>query len=511
MNRQDFINKIIKYSSRFVEEIKEYNALNLYNINMHSENFLIPVLNIIFDLNLENVNATRKKNFPSIDLADFKNRVAFQITSTSTADKIKGTLEKFFKNNSNKDFDVIYIYILTEKGKKYPEESIQQLIPDTFVFNTNEHIVDNETILQKTNSLSLEKLSYLSKIYEHEFSDIQIDSRVKKFQHGYLLNEEEDLYLNFLGIDIPNKFFIAELNIDEPEVLDKHNIWRNSMGLNPLKKFKNKENIVKCELKDKHIYCDNWLVRENKIFTFNDLNNRDEPLLRIVDFGTIESIDCSEYYSKSADNLRIFKSLLKYTFIQDCFYKSLEFVHQKGLIRFKIDNLGQENKTNQRKRSKKSQKSILWKNKKKSFKTVIFKVENKNDGHLICYRHLAFRPSFECFGDKWFLIINPDWSFTDPKGKKTSRFEKDYLSGIKRIENNVNIYYYYMFICKFLLNDDLFSNQKQILKFNKTIPLKFFPKLVDSKWLPVKEKLKNVEVNNSIIKNEFELNEQLFL
>ena len=56
MNRQAHINEIIKYSARFSEEVKQYNSLGLYDINIHAENFLIPVLNKTLDLDLENLN-----------------------------------------------------------------------------------------------------------------------------------------------------------------------------------------------------------------------------------------------------------------------------------------------------------------------------------------------------------------------------------------------------------------------------------------------------------------------
>lgn len=93
MNRANYINKIISYAAKFVLEVEGFNASNLYDINIHSEGFLIPVLNEVFGLRLENLNSTQKKNFPAIDLADFKKKVAFQVTATSDFEKIKKTLK----------------------------------------------------------------------------------------------------------------------------------------------------------------------------------------------------------------------------------------------------------------------------------------------------------------------------------------------------------------------------------------------------------------------------------
>ena len=72
MNRIDYLNKINTYSARFVLEVEGFNVANLYHINIHAESFLIPILNETFGLELENLNATQKKNYPAIDLADFK-------------------------------------------------------------------------------------------------------------------------------------------------------------------------------------------------------------------------------------------------------------------------------------------------------------------------------------------------------------------------------------------------------------------------------------------------------
>jgi hypothetical protein len=65
-------------------------------------------------------------------------------------------------------------------------------------------------------------------------------------------------------------------------------------------------------------------------------------------------------------------------------------------------------------------KKVRWKGKKESTKTVIFEMINKKEGHVICYRSLAFRASFQNFETDWYLVINPTWSFTNPGGYRES-------------------------------------------------------------------------------------------
>lgn len=141
MKRIEYINKINTYAARFVLEVEGFNASNLYDINIHAEGFLIPVLNEVFGLRLENLNSTQKKNFPAVDLADFKNKVAFQVTATADPDKIKTTLEKFKDHKLNEVFDVLYIYIITHKKEKYNDEKLRQYLPNDFVFQAAENVI----------------------------------------------------------------------------------------------------------------------------------------------------------------------------------------------------------------------------------------------------------------------------------------------------------------------------------------------------------------------------------
>ncbi len=118
MNRVQLINSIAQSLSRFKSELEILNSSNLYDINLHSENVLIPLLNELFGLKLENANKT-KKNFPGIDLIDIDNRVAFQITSSNDNSKINHTLKKVVEHNIYNDVDFVYVYILTEKKSSY--------------------------------------------------------------------------------------------------------------------------------------------------------------------------------------------------------------------------------------------------------------------------------------------------------------------------------------------------------------------------------------------------------
>src|SRR5438309_12071641 len=102
MNQKDLLDSIKKHLGRFQAQVKISNSNSEYDINVHSENVLIPLLDLIFNRKLKNVNYTVGKNSEAIDLIDEGRRIAFQITSSERMEKIRTTLQKFvsskFKN-----------------------------------------------------------------------------------------------------------------------------------------------------------------------------------------------------------------------------------------------------------------------------------------------------------------------------------------------------------------------------------------------------------------------------
>ena len=111
---------------------------------------------------------------------------------------------------------------------------------------------------------------------------------------------------------------------------------------------------------------------------------------------------------------------------------------------------------------------------KRITKTVIFELVNKKDGHIICFKNLAFRINFYLIDKSWFIALNPTWSFTNPGGYKTSRFESSYLSGLKRFENNGSIYNYFRFLGYHLSHENLFTKEYPYLNITSPCNIKYY-------------------------------------
>jgi hypothetical protein len=104
---------IISAFALLESKITLYSHLNLQDINIHLENILRDILNIIYsDRQFINLN-TEEGNFTSIDLGDNIADIAFQVTSTTTPKKVRETISKY-----KDDYDYKKVIMLFGKIKK---------------------------------------------------------------------------------------------------------------------------------------------------------------------------------------------------------------------------------------------------------------------------------------------------------------------------------------------------------------------------------------------------------
>ena len=171
MNQEYKLYRISQLLSRFQEQVTILNSNSEFSINTHAENILIKVLNEVYNCNLKNVNYEEGKNYPSIDLRDTVGRIAVQVTATANLEKIKSTLSKFIENDLNKQFDSLYVFIITKKQAKYDQVKINKLLNSRYVFEVK-NIVDRTDIYKELNSQNnLEKINRVCNLLEQQFAD----------------------------------------------------------------------------------------------------------------------------------------------------------------------------------------------------------------------------------------------------------------------------------------------------------------------------------------------------
>ena len=166
MNRQKYLTRISELLSRFNAEVENLGGQNLYDINIHAENVLVPLLNEVYGLSLVNANL-KDKNTAAVDLIDSQNRVCIQVTSIGTGEKVKHTLKQFKKNNLESHYDTLFIYIITKKQNSYSEGPFQSLLEGVIEFDSSDHILDNKMLFAEINSwYSLPKIKSVLEILE---------------------------------------------------------------------------------------------------------------------------------------------------------------------------------------------------------------------------------------------------------------------------------------------------------------------------------------------------------
>lgn len=96
MHRMVYFDYIEKQLNFLALRLSVRSKINLLELNIHSETFFADFCNILFDLELNSLNA-HTQNIEGIDLIDRKNKIIAQVTSVGTrANKVAD----FIKNNN---------------------------------------------------------------------------------------------------------------------------------------------------------------------------------------------------------------------------------------------------------------------------------------------------------------------------------------------------------------------------------------------------------------------------
>ncbi|MFK5981398.1 MAG: SMEK domain-containing protein [Flavobacteriaceae bacterium] len=161
---------IINAFSILENKIKLYSHLNLQDINIHLENILRDILNVIYSNRIfKNLN-TEKGNFTSIDLGDNLNDIAFQVTSSTSAKKVTETISKYKDEyNYNKVF-MLYGVIKKPKRKK----TFDKEIDGRFEFEE----WDFSALVEKINDCNSHEINQIQQILITEvFPHLNVNSK----------------------------------------------------------------------------------------------------------------------------------------------------------------------------------------------------------------------------------------------------------------------------------------------------------------------------------------------
>ncbi len=179
--------RIATLLTTFVESVKVLNAMERYDINRISQTILVPLFREVYDLpGLRNLD-DEWPNHPSVDLGDDSARVAFQVTSSADAGKIKECLSTFMNRKLYEKYDQVFIYSLTEKKKRYTSQSFERITEGKVHFDKDTHILDYKDIAKTVTRFQIDKAERVLDILEKNFGQQRGRALVEiKKARGYL-------------------------------------------------------------------------------------------------------------------------------------------------------------------------------------------------------------------------------------------------------------------------------------------------------------------------------------
>lgn len=226
MNRTTYFNYIEEKLNTLAYRIEARSKLNLLELNIHSENFFASLCNIIFDLELENLNFS-SQNIDGIDLIDRKNKVVVQVSSTCTKAKIESSLSK---NVYTKYKDYSYKFMSISKNTS---DSLKNKLfhnPYSMKFDPKQDIWDVVILLRKILNQTTYKQRRLYDFIKAELGQdvdyVKIESNLAKVIN-ILAEEQLDFNAESLEINsfaIEDKISFNDLE-DAKDIIDDYKIF----------------------------------------------------------------------------------------------------------------------------------------------------------------------------------------------------------------------------------------------------------------------------------------------
>ena len=210
INKKKYVEYVIDKIALLRAEISSLNKQGYNDANLYCENIVKNIMNIVYDYDLINLNSI-KNNYPGVDLGDYQKKIAVQVTSTKTSQKVNKSLEKIEDNNIRDDFDIIYIFILTKKQSTY------KINEEYRSFDYKKYIIDFDDIIDEFINLNTLTMHKLYHIFEVEFCDTANSIRTREI----ILFMVNDFSRNQLKKQIASSKYIPDVFTEISKIKDK--------------------------------------------------------------------------------------------------------------------------------------------------------------------------------------------------------------------------------------------------------------------------------------------------
>jgi len=162
MNRSTYFNSIEEKIGLLAYRLEVRGGLNILDLHLHSENFYLHFLNLLFGWDLENLNVVLH-NAPGIDLIDKKNRIIVQVSATATKNKVESALGKDLSAYKGYSFKFIAI---SKDAKGLRTKTF--LNPHELVFLPAQDIFDVTSLLELVCVMDIDRQKEISGFLKKE-------------------------------------------------------------------------------------------------------------------------------------------------------------------------------------------------------------------------------------------------------------------------------------------------------------------------------------------------------
>lgn len=208
MKQEELIKSCSDLLYKLCDLVGARNTLNYYDINISSEYFFIPLLNQLFDCDLHNLN-TEEKNAATIDLYDTNGKIAVQVTSNSSADKIHTTLKKYRENKLYEKYKRLIVVVIV-RSHTYRADFTND-IDGRFTFSKSKDIYTISSLIKEISKSNIEKIASIKEYLEYQLDTLLDEEKVSTIEQSFdYISKNTNNLLNESYFEIDSERFIQD-------------------------------------------------------------------------------------------------------------------------------------------------------------------------------------------------------------------------------------------------------------------------------------------------------------
>jgi hypothetical protein len=419
-----------------------------------------------------------KPNFPGIDLGDYQSRVAVQVTSDTSPEKVKGTVTQYVNRAYYEHFDRLVILMIQDRNQTYNQNTIDILCQGKLRFDQKNDVLDLSDLLRFIKDLPFKNLQEVLVLFQNETGLIEqspapvILEPTKVFFSAPSDPPFESGLLNLCEIGFPETVYMGYWNFS-----------KKSLG----SRKRNDRKLVQEALEKRQLkFPVDWVTIEKQIITFHDLRDSSVTLSKLVDEETVTDLHPSELYEDSFYR-NSFVELLQRCLQQKLFHLGIRWQHEEKeyiFVPLKDEDA----------------REIEWTDIRTGTRTVYRKIPDiKDSTKVYCHEHFAFQTRFYEFDGRWFLSITPDWFYSRDGYSRAWYAIEDKRKYKKLVETNQSVSTHFRFVHSFILSNNpktttqmnMFTATNQnsrpyeYLWVTDIEEVKHMPRLPDADWRPL--------------------------